>query len=87
MTDADCGKCERLLQGYLDRELSDEEVAQAEEHLDGCDYCRRRFRFEATLRQYVRTTASERMPPGLLEKLAQLRATETGTFDPGAASL
>jgi anti-sigma factor (TIGR02949 family) len=83
----DCEKCERLLQGYLDRELSDAEVAEAEEHLDGCDYCRRRYRFEASLRQYVRTTATERMPPGLFEKLAQLRSSEAGTFDPGAASL
>ncbi len=83
----DCEKCEQLLQGYLDRELSDAEVAEAEHHLDGCDYCRRRYRFEASLRQYVRTTATERMPPGLFEKLAQLRSSESGTFDPGAASL
>jgi anti-sigma factor (TIGR02949 family) len=75
----DCGKCEQLLQGYLDRELSDDEVAQAELHLDGCDYCRRRYRFEESLRTYVRTTAAERMPPGLLEKLAQLRTTGPGT--------
>ena len=73
MSDADCGKCERLLQGYLDRELSDKEVAQAEEHLDGCDYCRRRYRFEETLRRYIRTTASERMPAGLMAKLTELR--------------
>lgn len=82
MTDGDCGKCEQLLQGYLDRELSNEEVAEAEEHLNGCDYCRRRYRFEESLRQYVRTTAVERMPPGLMEKLVQLRAT-----DPGPAPL
>ena len=82
MSDGDCGKCEQLLQGYLDRELTRHEVQEAESHLDGCDYCRRRYRFEESLRVYVRTTAAERMPPGLLEKLAQLRAT-----DPGAASL
>lgn len=69
----DCEKCEELLQGYLDRELSDHEVASAEVHLNGCDYCRRRYRFEQTLRRYVRTTAIERMPPGLMERLAQLR--------------
>lgn len=82
MSDGDCGKCEQLLQGYLDRELSVHEVEEAEEHLNGCDYCRRRYRFEESLRVYVRTTAAERMPPGLFEKLAQLRTT-----DPGAASL
>jgi anti-sigma factor (TIGR02949 family) len=79
---SDCDKCEELLQGYLDRELSTEEVAVAEMHLEGCDYCRRRYRFEASLRQYVRTTAAERMPPGLMAKLAQLRTT-----DPGSASV
>ena len=79
---SDCDKCEELLQGYLDRELSSEEVAVAEMHLEGCDYCRRRYRFEASLRQYVRTTAAERMPPGLMAKLAQLRTT-----DPGSAAI
>jgi anti-sigma factor (TIGR02949 family) len=71
---APCDKCEELLQGYLDRELSDAEVIQAESHLDTCDYCRRRYRFEVNLRMYVRTTAAERMPPGLMERLAQLRS-------------
>ena len=74
----DCDKCEQLLQGYLDRELSSDEVSVAEMHLEGCDYCRRRYRFEESLRQYVRTTAVERMPPGLMDKLAQLRTTEPG---------
>ena len=44
--DPDCEKCEELLQGYLDRDLSPAEVLTAESHLDGCDYCRRRYRFE-----------------------------------------
>ena len=76
---SDCDKCEKLLQGYLDRELTSEEVTVAEMHLEGCDYCRRRYRFEESLRQYVRTTAVERMPPGLMAKLAELRTTDPGT--------
>ena len=71
--DPGCEKCEELLQGYLDRDLAPEEVLVAEGHLDGCDYCRRRYRFEATLRRYIRLSASERMPAGLMAKLAQLR--------------
>jgi anti-sigma factor (TIGR02949 family) len=72
---APCDKCEELLQGYLDRELTEEEMHDAEGHLDGCDYCRRRYKFESNLRMYVRLSAAERMPPGLLEKLSQLRST------------
>jgi predicted anti-sigma-YlaC factor YlaD len=71
--DADCERCEELLQGYLDRDLSPAEVLVAEGHLDGCDYCRRRYRFEERLRRYIRISASERMPAGLLQKLAELR--------------
>ena len=71
--DGDCERCEELLQGYLDRDLTAEEVSIAEVHLDGCDYCRRRYRFEAHLRRYIRISASERMPAGLLAKLAELR--------------
>jgi anti-sigma factor (TIGR02949 family) len=76
MSNAPCDKCEELLQGYLDRELTSSEMQQAEKHLDTCDYCRRRYRFEEDLRMYVRTSAAERMPPGLLEKLSQLRGAD-----------
>jgi anti-sigma factor (TIGR02949 family) len=71
--DPDCEKCEELLQGYLDRDLAAEEVVVAESHLDGCDYCRRRYRFEERLRRYIRVSASERIPAGLRQKLAELR--------------
>jgi anti-sigma factor (TIGR02949 family) len=72
----DCDKCEELLQGFLDRELTEPERAEAERHLGGCDYCKRRYAFEESLRRYVRLSAVERMPPGLLERLSQLRATD-----------
>lgn len=71
--DPDCEKCEELLQGYLDRDLTAAEVAVAERHLDGCDYCRRRYRFEERLRRYIRISATERLPAGLLAKLSELR--------------
>ena len=69
----DCDKCEELLQPYLDRELNDDERAEAERHLDGCGYCRKRYRFEAELRRFVRQAAVEEMPPALKAKLAALR--------------
>jgi anti-sigma factor (TIGR02949 family) len=71
-----CDRCEELLQEFLDRTLSDREWMEAESHLAGCDYCRRRYRFEETLRRYVRLSASERMPPGLMAKLEELRGLD-----------
>ncbi|MDQ3995038.1 MAG: zf-HC2 domain-containing protein [Actinomycetota bacterium] len=68
-----CEKCEELLQPYLDRELTDAERLEAEAHLDLCSYCRKRYRFEESLRRYVRQAWSEGMPPDLKEKLAALR--------------
>ena len=72
--DADpCAKCEELLQPYLDRELSDAERADAELHLDGCSYCRKRYRFEEQLRRFVRQAVVEEMSPDLKAKLSALR--------------
>jgi predicted anti-sigma-YlaC factor YlaD len=62
------------MQQYMDRVLTDAERAEAETHLDECAYCRKRYRFETTLRQYVReVVAAEPMPVELKTKLAQLR--------------
>jgi mycothiol system anti-sigma-R factor len=68
-----CAKCEEVLQPFLDRELSDAEIAEAESHLDECTYCRKRYRFEEKLRMYVRQAWAEEMPPDLKAKLAALR--------------
>ena len=68
-----CQQCEELLQPFLDRELTDAEWRMAESHLDDCDYCRKRYRFEESLRRYVRQAWSEGMPPELKEKRAARR--------------
>jgi hypothetical protein len=68
-----CDKCEELMQPYLDRVLTDAERAQAETHLAECGWCEKRYRFEVSLRQYVRQAVDEQMPPQLKEKLAALR--------------
>jgi anti-sigma factor (TIGR02949 family) len=73
MSPGDCEKCEEMLQPYLDRDLSSAEHAEAERHLDECEFCRRRYRFEISLRRYIRVSASERMPDGLRAKLIELR--------------
>jgi len=68
-----CAHCEEMMQPYLDHVLTDEEMAQAEAHLDECEPCRRRYKFEESLRIYVRKAAAEQMPPELRQKLAALR--------------
>jgi anti-sigma factor (TIGR02949 family) len=68
-----CAWCEEILQPYLDRELTEAERAEAEGHLDGCDYCRKRYRFEEALRRFVRQAADEVMAPELKQRLAALR--------------
>lgn len=68
-----CAHCEEMMQPYLDHVLSEEEMREAEEHLDECEWCRRRYRFEESLRIYVRTVVSEPIPAALKQKLAALR--------------
>ena len=69
-----CAECEQMMQPYLDRVLTDAERAEAETHLNECTYCRKRYRFEEKLRQFVRhAVQQEPMPVELKAKLAALR--------------
>ncbi len=68
-----CAQCEEMLQPYLDRVLTEEERIEAQEHLSQCSYCAKRYRFEESLRKFVRQAVSEPMPPELKAKLAALR--------------
>jgi anti-sigma factor RsiW len=62
-----------MMQRYLDHILSEQERIEAEQHLDGCDWCRRRYRFEESLRVYVHQVVTEPMPAELKAKLSALR--------------
>jgi anti-sigma factor RsiW len=68
-----CAHCEEMMQPYLDHILTEQERIEAEAHLDECDWCRRRYRFEESLRVYVRQAVEEPMPEELKRKLAALR--------------
>jgi len=51
--------------------ITDVERAEAEAHLDECTYCRKRYKFEQKLRQFVRQAVQqEPMPVELKTKLA-----------------
>jgi predicted anti-sigma-YlaC factor YlaD len=62
-----------MMQPYLDHVLTDEEMSRAEAHLAECEQCRRRYKFEESLRIYVRKAATEQMSAELRQKLAALR--------------
>ena len=71
--DDPCDKCEQMLQPFLDRELTEVERLEAEEHLEECAYCRKRYHFEEKLRMFVRQATVEAMDPQLKTRLAALR--------------
>jgi hypothetical protein len=68
-----CAHCEEMMQPYLDHILTEAERVEAEMHLDGCEWCRRRYRFEESLRVYVRQAVSETMSASLKQRLSALR--------------
>ena len=69
-----CSHCEEMMQPYMDRVVTELERVEAEAHLDGCAYCRKRYRFDEKLRQFVRQAVEqEPMPVALKTKLAELR--------------
>jgi anti-sigma factor (TIGR02949 family) len=68
-----CEKCEELMQPFLDGALSQDEVAEAQRHLDKCNWCAKRYRFEQRLRHYVRIATAEPMSAELKQRLAALR--------------
>ena len=65
-----------MMQPYLDGVLSAEQVQEAKEHLGLCPPCDKRYRFEVTLRRYVRVAVSEPIPDELKAKLVGLRSSE-----------
>ena len=67
-----CEWCEQVIQDYLDRELTQAEMEEAESHLETCVPCSKRYRFEASLRRYVRQAVPE-MPPEMKARLSALR--------------
>jgi len=37
-----CGDCEEMMQPYMDKVLSDEQMREAQEHLEACPPCEKR---------------------------------------------
>jgi len=72
-----CRDCASALNPYLDRELSDEDVAQVKEHLEACGGCLHLFQFEESLRRLVRVRCQEQgAPESLRERITLSLAIE-----------
>ena len=67
-----CKETVARLQTFLDRELSETEVAEVRMHLGACPPCRDHFHFEEHLKRLVRDGACpERAPISLRERITQ----------------
>ncbi len=74
MPHMDCDETAERLNLYLDRELSDADVAQVREHLSECPPCERIFDFQAEVKRLVRKECcSDDAPARLREWVRNLR--------------
>lgn len=68
-----CDDCQRLLDGYLDRELSDQEVEEVKRHLADCPPCEHLYRLQAEVKRLVKVCCDQgKAPAHLREKLHQI---------------
>jgi mycothiol system anti-sigma-R factor len=71
-----CAETVKVLQEYLDRELTTCEVSEVQGHLDRCPPCLKLFRFEERVRRLVRVHCERDCAPESLRDqiLARLKA-------------
>ena len=82
MRQIDCDEAEERLHRFLDRELEGAEIAEVQAHLQNCEECRSKFRFEDSFKKLVLTHSSDqRAPAGLRERLAQRARLEKDAND------
>jgi len=65
----DCMEITARLEQYVDRELSSDEAAEVQSHLDQCPPCLRIYQFETGMRRLVRRACSEAAPPSLVTRI------------------
>jgi mycothiol system anti-sigma-R factor len=70
-----CSDCMNKLDLFTDRELSDDEVVEVQQHLDDCPPCKDRFLFEGDLKRLIKVSCHQdlqRAPESLRAKLRQI---------------
>ncbi len=73
---ADCSKTLLELYGYLEGQLTEDDRANIQHHIDDCSPCLEAFDFEAELRQVVRNRCTDTVPEALRTRIAQAIAAE-----------
>ena len=77
-----CRDCAQALNPYIDRELSDEDVARVRGHLEECAGCLHVYEFEESLRRLVRVRCREQgAPESLRERITLSLALERQRSD------
>ena len=67
----DCSELQARLEQFVDRELSNEEAAEVQAHLDACPPCVRMYHFEVGIRRLVRRACCEAAPESLRDRIIQ----------------
>ncbi|AYF98731.1 zf-HC2 domain-containing protein [Protaetiibacter intestinalis] len=65
MTDCGCEKAKAELEEFLHRELSEQDLVDIQEHLDGCEDCSGEHLVGLTLTQKVQRACQEKAPEEL----------------------
>ena len=68
MKGLDCRQAAERLHGFLDRELDVAEIVEVQAHLDNCEECHSKFRFEASFKRLVMARTSEEGASSSLRK-------------------
>lgn len=82
-----CAETVQRLDDYLDRELSAEELAAVEQHLEQCAGCAGAFAVERDLLDAIRAKLTRlRMPAGLMARISSRLNEQLPPGAPGVAS-
>ena len=83
----DCDEAVHQLYLYLDGELTEERRYQISVHLDRCGPCGSAVEFEAELRAVIASRCKDRVPPSLVERIAEaIQSEELGRTGGAAGS-
>lgn len=65
---------------YIDGELTEDQAAQVQAHLESCNRCFPQYDFQRAYRIFLRRTAQQPIPPGLRRRVFEtILAEEAGS--------